>query len=218
MKFRLGRLDLGVALASLRALCACGPDPKAGASAGVGTIALEVTDAPFAHDIVEVADVRVREVRIRGESGFQTLMSGPALQLDLAPTLTVDDGVASSLLLDFDLTKTFRCVPATAPLAATSYQLHPVIHVTSVSETGGLRGVVREDDGERRERRLGDARRGAGDLRRARRARSTRSPLRRAHGFRRQCHDRELRLALSAGVEALARHDTHGARRGAGAS
>jgi len=69
------------------------------------------------------------------------------LKLNLSPPLQVGDGVARTLLLDFDLTKTFKAVPGADPLNATSYQLHPVVKVSNLSETGELHGFVRESDG-----------------------------------------------------------------------
>lgn len=69
------------------------------------------------------------------------------LKLFISPPLQVVDGVARTLLLDVDLTKTFHAVPANDPLSANFYMLKPVIHVADLSTTGEVRGTVREDDG-----------------------------------------------------------------------
>jgi uncharacterized protein DUF4382/carboxypeptidase family protein len=58
------------------------------------------------------------------------------------PPIEIEDGISRTFLLDFDLTKTFHPVPAADPLAATSYQLQPVIHAANVSTSGEIRGDV----------------------------------------------------------------------------
>lgn len=63
------------------------------------------------------------------------------------PAIEVIGGLKREVLLDFDLSKTFKPVPASDPLTATSYHLHPVIKVAVLSESGEVRGVVTEDDG-----------------------------------------------------------------------
>lgn len=172
-------------------------------------LTLEVTDAPFAHGIVESAELWVDLITIRGAGGTQTLHSGSTIHFDLAllrngltqqlttniiqpgeydqlrlrvvdaslrlidgdefstaagnlqltstntsglkldvdPPLQIGDGVARTLLLDFDLVKSFKAVPGNDPLDANSYQLLPVIKVSDLSQTGELHGFVREDDG-----------------------------------------------------------------------
>jgi hypothetical protein len=45
------------------------------------------------------------------------------------------------------MTHTFHPIPANDPLAATRYQMHPVIHVSNLEETGGIQGRVLRDDG-----------------------------------------------------------------------
>jgi len=69
------------------------------------------------------------------------------LKLFISPPLQVVDGVARTVLLDFDLTKTFQAVPGNDPLNANFFMLKPVIHVADLSTTGEVRGHVREDDG-----------------------------------------------------------------------
>jgi hypothetical protein len=63
------------------------------------------------------------------------------------PPVVVQSGFSSELLLDFDLTKTFKPVPANDPPNAASFKLHPVIRAANLSECGEVRGVVTTDDG-----------------------------------------------------------------------
>ncbi|NUP95185.1 MAG: DUF4382 domain-containing protein [Planctomycetaceae bacterium] len=203
------KLESWIGTFALGLLAACGGGGGGAGNAGPGSLEVLATDSPFAHEIVESADIWVREVRIRGGGEFTTLYDGPAVQLDLAnlrnglvrqlvqadlpagsydelrltversrlelvdgdvfdsdlgsmnltstataglqleidPPLQVSSGVARTLLLDFDLTKTFHAVPGADPLNASSYNLMPHVWVSVMSETGELRGVVREDDG-----------------------------------------------------------------------
>ena len=68
-------------------------------------------------------------------------------KLFVEPPVHVSSAVAQSLLLDFDLGKMFKPVPANDALNAASYKFHPVIHVSNQSTTGELRGLVTIDDG-----------------------------------------------------------------------
>jgi hypothetical protein len=63
------------------------------------------------------------------------------------PPIEIERDQTSDVLLDFDLTQTFHPIPANDPLNATAYSLHPVIHVTNLGHTGGIQGVVTQDDG-----------------------------------------------------------------------
>ncbi|HEV8114573.1 MAG TPA: DUF4382 domain-containing protein [Planctomycetota bacterium] len=63
------------------------------------------------------------------------------------PPIEIVRDQRSDVLLDFDLTQTFHPIPANDPLNATTYSLHPVIHVTNLGHTGGIQGVVTQDDG-----------------------------------------------------------------------
>lgn len=120
--------------------------------------------APGSYDQVRlvVSDAYLRLVdddEFSASAGTLNLTSTntAGLKLNIDPPLAVQDGVARTLLLDFDLTKTFKAVPGADPLNATSYQLHPVVKVSNLSETGELRGAVREDDGSGQLVGVGDA-------------------------------------------------------------
>lgn len=65
----------------------------------------------------------------------------------IEPPIVVRDGFDENLLLDIDLGKTFKPVPANDPLNANSYKLHPVIRAVQLEGTGELTGVVTMDDG-----------------------------------------------------------------------
>lgn len=69
------------------------------------------------------------------------------LKLHFVQPLEVRGGLTSQLLLDFDLSKMFKPVPASDPLAAERFLLHPGVRVANLSETGELGGTVVEDDG-----------------------------------------------------------------------
>ena len=204
----LQRILLGTIL-SLTAL-SCGGSSGSSAPSGPGHLTLLATDAPFAHDVVELATIDVAEVRVHREgAGWLTLYDGPAITLDLLhlrngltqtlvdidvpagdydqlrlildsaalrlidgdefspqlqnmhmtstdtsglklfvePPMHVPAGGMESLLLDFDLSKTFHPVPGNDPLNANSYNLMPVVHCANLGLAAEMRGVVREDDG-----------------------------------------------------------------------
>jgi len=69
------------------------------------------------------------------------------LKVDIDPPVEVVSQLSTTLLLDFDLSKTFHPVPANDPLNAAKFQLHPVLHAVNLSQTGEVSGVVRVDDG-----------------------------------------------------------------------
>jgi hypothetical protein len=184
-----------------------------GAAGGQGELVVEVTDKPFAYDLVASAIVRVDEVRVHqdanGEEGFTTLYSGKAIEFDLLdltngvtqvlvrtdipvgtynqlrlhvvggrielvdgdvfstelgnlhltstgtsglkvfidPPVEIVSQASTTLLVDFDLSKTFHAVPASDPLDASKFLLKPVVHAVNRSFTGEVAGVVLGDDG-----------------------------------------------------------------------
>jgi len=63
------------------------------------------------------------------------------------PPIVIEREQTSDVLLDFDLTHTFQPVPGNDALTATFYHLHPVIHVANLGETGGIHGMVNQDNG-----------------------------------------------------------------------
>jgi len=69
-------------------LAACGGGSESAVDGGLGTLNLEVTDAPFDWGTVEEAVVSIEKVRIHreadGESGFVTLYDGDPVECDLA--------------------------------------------------------------------------------------------------------------------------------------
>lgn len=76
-----------------------------------------------------------------------TSLGTSGLKLKLAPKIEVVSGLDRTLLLDFDLSKTFHAVPANDPLNATKFLLKPHIKVTNLADSGSVRGTVTEDDG-----------------------------------------------------------------------
>ena len=78
------------------------------------------------------------ELKKQPEDGFK---------IYIKPPLTITDQVSYKLLLDFDLTKTFRPTPKDDPENATKFVLHPKIRVANLSESGEVSGTVVADDG-----------------------------------------------------------------------
>lgn len=73
--------------------------------------------------------------------------SKAGFKIFIDPPLTITDQVSYKLLLDFDLTKTFKPVPGDDPENAVKFILHPKIRVANLSESGELAGTVVADDG-----------------------------------------------------------------------
>ena len=113
---------------------------------------------------VELPAGTYRQLRLRVASGHLLLKNGNLYTSDdgslhlgstatsgfkafIDPPLTVTDGVSEHLLLDVDLTKTFKPIPANDPENATKFNLHPVVRLANLSETGELRGTVLRDNG-----------------------------------------------------------------------
>ena len=69
------------------------------------------------------------------------------LKIFFDPPLDVAGDTDTAILLDFDLTKTFKPIPPNDPLNATRYLLMPGIRAINRTTTGDLRGTVSEDDG-----------------------------------------------------------------------
>ena len=109
----------------------------------VGTyrqLRLRVADAELTltNDSHYTTDDDTIRLTSQGTSGFKVFVD---------PPIVIQDGQTSDVLLDFDLTHTFRPVPGNDALSARFYHLHPVIHVSNLGNVGGLQGTVTEDDG-----------------------------------------------------------------------
>ena len=100
-----------------------------------------------------------RQIRLRFDDAYLELVNGnryttsdgtlklssqstSGLKVFVDPPIQLSGGVSRTLLLDFDLTKTFKPVPANEPLNASTYKLHPVIKASNMSKSGELRGTV----------------------------------------------------------------------------
>jgi hypothetical protein len=70
--------------------------------------------------------------------------SGYKVYID--PPVVIGAGQASTLLLDFDLSKTFHPEPNSDPFDATTYSLHPILRATPLEEAGEIRGVATTED------------------------------------------------------------------------
>jgi len=63
------------------------------------------------------------------------------------PPVQISRGLTSSILLDVDLTKTFKPIPGNDPMNADRFHLAPVIRVANLDQTGDIQGLVQRDDG-----------------------------------------------------------------------
>jgi hypothetical protein len=113
----------------------------------------------------EVPAAEYRQVRLHVESAHLRLVNGNVYDTDdgslhltsqdtsgfkifIDPPVVVSSGFSTEMLLDVDLSKTFEPVPNDDPLNASTYSLHPVIHVANLSTSGEIQGVVTTDDGQ----------------------------------------------------------------------
>ena len=105
-----------------------------------GQIRLHVTDARLVLTNGRVYTTADDTIHLTSQdtSGFKVF---------IVPPVVITEGETTPVLLDIDLTQTFLPIPANDPLNATSYNLHPVIHVANLGETGGIEGTVSRDDG-----------------------------------------------------------------------
>lgn len=75
-----------------------------------------------------------------------TSQATSGLKIKIEPPIEVLDGVSTTLLLDVDLTKTFRPIPGNDALNADTYHLAPVVRAANLSETGEISGSVLTED------------------------------------------------------------------------
>lgn len=112
----------------------------------------QVPAATYRQLRVVISDAYLRlangnEYRVADGSLHLTSQSTSGFKVFVDPEVQVLDGFSHTLLLDVDLSRTFRPMPANDPLNATTYSLHPVLRAANLSGTGELRGVVERDDG-----------------------------------------------------------------------
>jgi hypothetical protein len=119
-----------------------------------------VTQELAAHDLPSGS---YQEVRLVFDDAFLQLVNGnvyttddgslqltsqatSGLKIKVEPPIVVFAGGNTTVLLDVDLTKTFRPIPANDPLNASTYHLSPVVRAASLLETGEISGVVPTED------------------------------------------------------------------------
>ncbi|MEW6071696.1 MAG: DUF4382 domain-containing protein [Planctomycetota bacterium] len=115
-------------------------------------VAAEVPAADYRQIRLHVASARLELVNgnvytTEDDTLQLTSQDTSGFKVFVDPPVTVLAGFSSELLLDFDVTKTFRPIPANDPPNAARYSLHPVVRVANLSESGEIRGVVTQDDG-----------------------------------------------------------------------
>ncbi len=148
----------------------------ADANAGSGFLTL-YDGAPITFDLLDLTNgltqelvqaqvpaASYRQIRLHVASAYLKLTNGNLYTTDdgslkltsqdtsgfkvfVDPPVVVQAGFSTELLLDFDLTKTFKGIPANDPENATSFKLMPVIRAANLSTSGEIRGLVTEDDG-----------------------------------------------------------------------
>jgi hypothetical protein len=135
---------------------------------------LEVEDAPLhvnlldlqngvTEEIVDadVPDGSLNQIRLIISSASVTLTDGRVFDLQIpsgessglkvfiSPPVTVDGSLTTELLLDFDVSKSFKPIPASARKAneIRRFQFHPVLRVANLSTTGTIYGNVWNNNG-----------------------------------------------------------------------
>jgi hypothetical protein len=143
--------DLGSLVASGAALllaAACSGGGSSGKS-GTGPLKILVTDAPFAHDLVEEAKIHVSAVRVhrdaQADSGFIDLDIGSGLELDL---LDLQNGITAELVeaeLPVGTYRQIRLVVDEASLTLVNGNVYSTelgnLHLTS-TDTSGIKVFV----------------------------------------------------------------------------
>lgn len=74
--------------------------------------------------------------------------SQSGLKVFFDPSLEIEKGMDEKVVIDFDLTKTFKPIPANDPEDAVRYQMHPVLRVQDIDGGGRLSGYVSAADQE----------------------------------------------------------------------
>ena len=82
-----------------------------------------------------------------GNLTMPSSMSAAGYKVFFEPGIVVPDGGKEQVVLDFDVSKTFRPVPGNDPANARLFQLHPNIRAGVTSISGEIRVTVRQDDG-----------------------------------------------------------------------
>ena len=90
-----------------------------------------------------------REFRTEDGTLQLTSQATAGYKIFLDPGVEVVEGADETVVLDFDMTKTFMPVPANDPLGAQRFQLRPNVRAAVVSRTGEVRGGVTVDGGRR---------------------------------------------------------------------
>jgi hypothetical protein len=135
---------------------------------------LEVEDAPLhvnlldlqngvTEEIVDadVPDGSLNQIRLIISSASVTLTDGRVFDLQIpsgessglkvfiSPPVVVDGSLTTDLLLDFDVSESFKPIPASAKKAndIRRFQFHPVLRVANISTSGTIYGNVWSNNG-----------------------------------------------------------------------
>ena len=113
-------------------------------------------------DVLPIGDYR--QLRLRVTSGRIELTNGrvyssedgslklksqatSGFKVFIDPPINIAAGEVTNVLLDFDLSKTFKAVPANDPENASFFMMSPVLRVVNLVNAGVIRGVIEEAAG-----------------------------------------------------------------------
>ena len=82
-----------------------------------------------------------------GSLHMPSATNSSGLKVKFTNDLVIETDVTKNVVLDFDLSRTFKPVPGNDPLNANHFKLHPVIRAAVLEGSGDLNVLVREDDG-----------------------------------------------------------------------
>lgn len=82
-----------------------------------------------------------------GSLDMPSSMNSSGLKVKFDTDVIIEEGKTNQVLLDFDLTKTFKPVPGNDPLNADHFKLHPVLRAVVMEGTGEVNVSVIQDDG-----------------------------------------------------------------------
>lgn len=135
---------------------------------------LDVEDAPLKVNLLDlqngvteeivdadVPDGSLNQIRLIISSASVTLTDGRVFDLQIpsgessglkvfiSPPVVVDGSLTTELLLDFDVSESFKPIPASAKKAndIRRFQFHPVLRVANISTTGTIYGNVWNNNG-----------------------------------------------------------------------
>jgi hypothetical protein len=113
-----------------------------------------LVEAPVPAGFVDQLRLRIGNARVTLTDGRQFDLETPSgassgIKVFLEPQAEVAAGLTTELLLDFDVSESFRCIPAAPnrPEDITEFQFHPTLRAANLAETGTIAGRVMGNGG-----------------------------------------------------------------------